>query len=384
MANGQAELKHWHDWTDPDFFVEERHTESRLIPLFLRQLLPGWNSRTKLTLTGWFLIVIALGIGLAAYNTASNILFMTLSLLLSSLVLSGILSVINFRMLDWKLKAPDHLRVGETGVVSVALRNMKKRFPTIGIFLRMESSLEDRSERIYMKNSLEPATTRQLEWKFEPQRRGFCVLRLAGLESQFPFGFLLRQVNVSAAAETYVWPRRILYRFVPQSAGRRHTAGDVRRQAGTGSDLLNLRSYQQGDPLRLIHWKATARLRKLMIRQLAQEGEAGYHLVVDPDARKWTETEFEKLCSLACSLGEDLFHAGRLESFAIVGEAPAIVRGRRDLETCFNQLALLERIDQDRAGALPGGGMNRISFRAGKDDEVIIYVDGHEAGTTDG
>ena len=64
--------------------------------------------RIKMTLTGWCLIVVSLGLGVAAYNTASNILFLTLSLLLSSLILSGVLSLINFKKLRWELRVPSH------------------------------------------------------------------------------------------------------------------------------------------------------------------------------------------------------------------------------------------------------------------------------------
>ena len=71
------------DWTSPDFFDERPGKESRFWPIFMRQLLPGHRQQTRLTLTGWFLIVVAMGIGSAAYNTASNILFMTLSFVCS-------------------------------------------------------------------------------------------------------------------------------------------------------------------------------------------------------------------------------------------------------------------------------------------------------------
>ena len=121
MAPANTELRNWHDWTDPDFFATDRQRESRFVPLFLRQILPRHLLQTRLTLTGWCLIFVSFGLGIAAYNTASNILFLTLSLLLSSLVLSGILSWINFRKLQWVLQAPTHLKVGEVGMAEVDL-----------------------------------------------------------------------------------------------------------------------------------------------------------------------------------------------------------------------------------------------------------------------
>ena len=129
MADSQIEMRHWHDWTDPDFFMEGRQRERRLIPLFLRQIMPKKMQRTKLTLTGWMLIIVAMGIGSAAYNTTSNILFMTLSLLLSSLVLSGILAQVNFRKLSWSLKAPEHLQLVRLGSQRSFLKMINVFFP---------------------------------------------------------------------------------------------------------------------------------------------------------------------------------------------------------------------------------------------------------------
>jgi len=53
------------------------------------------------TVSGLALIGLALGIGSAAYNAANNILFITLSLILSCLILSGVMSWVNLRGVSW-------------------------------------------------------------------------------------------------------------------------------------------------------------------------------------------------------------------------------------------------------------------------------------------
>jgi uncharacterized protein (DUF58 family) len=142
--------------------------------------------------------------------------------------------------------------------------------------------------------------------------------------------------------------------------------------------LLNLRPYVAGDPPRLIHWKATARMGKLMIRQLAQEGEAGYHLCLDVDEQLWNADSFETLCSLALSLGNALFHAGRLESVHVSGRTPFVIRSMRDLHDYFDLLALLEpqRLKRDR----PHLQKNTITFRPSGERDVAVYVDEKKAG----
>lgn len=381
MANPNEELRSWHDWTDPEFFAAGRQQETRFLPLFLRQLLPVRILKTRLTLTGWCLIVVALGLGLAAYNTASNILFLTLSLLLSSLVLSGILSLINFRKLKWSLHAPAHLKVGEVGMAEVNLTNGKSLFPTMCICFRVETVLTGAEERLYMPQALGAGESTKLEWTFVPQQRGRFQLRLSGVESQFPFGFLQKTVGTASEEAVLVWPARIDYTFQASPGGQRIASGASRRNSGMGNDLLSIRPYERGDPPRLVHWKATARMRKLMIRQLAQEGESGYHLYIDPNAARWDAAQFETLCSLACSLADDLFHLGRLESVAVGDSGSIPVRSIHELHDFFDLLALLER-QPDTVTPVSGLRSNRITFRPCGESGIAIYVEANQAGQT--
>ncbi len=382
MTESKGELRRWNDWTDPDFFVYGRHRESRFLPLFLRQLLPSPLRRTKLTMTGWFLVVVSMGIGTAAYNTASNILFMTLSLLLSSLVLSGILSVINFRRLEWKLSAPMHLRCGEVGMAEVGLRNGKSIFPSMCLCFRVSTPASDGEERLYLQDTLAACESTHLEWTFIPQRRGRYRLCLSGVESQFPFGFLNKVMGSEQSETVLVWPEYVDYRFKPDTGGPRFTSGASRRRAGLGTDLLNLRPYVPGDAPRLIHWKATARLGQLVVRQLAMEGESGYRLYVNPDRRLWNAEQFERMCALVGSLAEDLYQAGRLEAVCFAGENLLPVRCNRDLYDFFDRLALLER--RELAASAPQmTGRRWIRVRPKPPHAIAIYLDENEAGQTD-
>ena len=232
MAQANAELRNWHDWTDPDFFATNRQQEKRFVPLFLRQILPSHMLQTRLTLTGWCLIVVSFGIGLAAYNTASNILFLTLSLLLSSLVLSGILSWVNFRKLQWALQAPLHLKVGEVGMAEVDLANGKTLFPAMAICFRVNSEMTNETERLYMQQALGAGESCKLEWTFVPQQRGSFQLRLSGVQSQFPFGFLQKTIGSDSETSVLVWPARINYIFQASPGGATHCCGSLTQACG--------------------------------------------------------------------------------------------------------------------------------------------------------
>ena len=382
MLHTDPELRKWHDWTDPDFFVTERHRESGLISLLLRQVLPASVLRTKMTLTGWCLVAVSLGLGAAAFNTTSNILFLALSLLLSSLILSGVLSLINFKKLNWDLRSPSNLRAGEVCAAEIDLVNEKTVFPSMGICFHLQSEIVAEEGKVYVQNALNPGESCKLKWLITPQKRGRFGMRLSGVQSQFPFGFLQKTIGSDLHSTVIVWPARLEYTFQIFSGGYRMSTGAVNKRLGQGSDLLNIRPYERGDAPRFIHWKATARMGRLMIRQLAHEGESGYKLYVDADAAKWNEAQFERLCSLVCSLAEDLFYCGRLETAKLGDSAPLPMRSVKNLHTFFDALSVLKR--QEKPVDFPVNQQaNWLTFGLMGERGVAIYLEGKHAGQID-
>src|SRR5829696_2951911 len=94
---------------------------------------PQRGHRIRPTIPGVVLIALSMGIGTAAYNSSSNILFITLSLLLACLILSGVLSWLNIRGVRWRLQLTPPLRAGHDAVVVLEVRNGKRLLPTYGL-----------------------------------------------------------------------------------------------------------------------------------------------------------------------------------------------------------------------------------------------------------
>jgi hypothetical protein len=80
--------------------------------LILSLIVPPKGQKVVPTKAGIILIILALGVGMAAYNTSSNILFITLSLMLSTIVVSGVLSWLNFRGTAWRVAFQRPFRAG--------------------------------------------------------------------------------------------------------------------------------------------------------------------------------------------------------------------------------------------------------------------------------
>ncbi|PAW67924.1 MAG: hypothetical protein B9S34_03955 [Opitutia bacterium Tous-C1TDCM] len=384
---------------------------------------PQRGHRILPTIPGVILIALALGIGTAAYNSSSNILFITLSLLLACLILSGVLSWLNLRGTEWRLQLAPPLRAGHDAVVGLDLRNGKRFLPTYGLWFeflakpvdrygpaRAESTVTasgaevkaalaraeaaERRGRVPQIGRLDPRGEGRVEWIVRPAERGRLRVELASVGSLFPFGFLRKDVGTEVRCDAIVWPAPTEYRRHALGAARRVAGGERVTRPGTGGDLLAVRRYTPGDSHRLIHWKASARTQTLLVRQLAAESAEGYSLWVRTEGGMWRRPEqFEVLVSLAATLAEDLFRTGRLVAVAIDGGGPLPVRRVHDLELFLDALAVLRISEQPfapapetgAAGAEPatgtprGGRQQVITFVPDGVRGVAAYVDGQLA-----
>ncbi len=379
---------------------------------------PPKRHRISLTVPGLFLMGLSVGIGTAAYNTASNILFITLSLLLACLLLSGLLSWFNFMGTCWRLRPSGAWRAGHETLVTVEVENRKSWLPSYSLWFELATQPRhlpppDKPEkemkmreilaaaekhitrgRIHLRERLEPRGATALDWGVKPVRRGEAVVELSAVGSLFPFGFLRKNIGMALRHAVLVWPAQVEYQWAGTASDQAGSSGRRTARIGTGDDLLALRIYQRGDSHRLIHWKASARLGQLMIRQFAAESHDGFILRLDTPAAVWIHPEqFELLCSFAGTLAEDFYAGGRLRGITINGGPLLETRRIRDLEAVLDELARLQP-SSSAAGGVPiprgddasrGGGTpptkitrNIITFAPEGARGVIAHVNGRQ------
>lgn len=369
---------------------------------------PPRRHRIGVTLPGLFLMGLALGIGTAAYNTASNILFLTLALLLACLLLSGLLSWVNFRGVSWRVRAGGPWRAGHEATVTVEVRNAKVWLPTYGLWFELTArpqralaapaagdvkvrevlaaaEREVARGRRALRERLEPGGGATVEWGHRPAWRGAAVVELAAVGSPFPFGFLQKSLRAGPRRVVVVWPAQVDYQWRGAAAARLGAAGRRLPRAGRGEDLLALRAYAPGDSHRLIHWKASARAGRMLVRQFAAESVEGFGLVLDTPADAWPRPEqFELLCSFAGTLAEDLFASGRLHGVQFNGGPWLATRRVRDLEEVLDRLARLQpgaAPAVDAGAAPPAGARHRITFVPEGGRGVTALLHGEPAAT---
>ncbi len=294
-----------------------------------------WPSRTiRPTREGWWFLLTTLGMGFAAVNTGNNLLYLLLSMLLGTIVVSGILSEQTIRRVKVFPATPLEIFAGSPAAVGCVLLNGKRLLPSYSLTLEVPSD-NAAAPRAFYVSKLEPGQERLHSWEETFPRRGRHRRRPLRLMTGFPFGLFVKATAPILVDELLVFP-----------AVRPFSLADLRNLGGSGAervarpgpgtDLYNLREYRWGDDPRLIHWKSTAKSGAVMVREPEAEAALKMRVVLEgppPDA------DLERLeadISLAASLTSHLLGQGsRVELvgpglFVPLGEGPA--HRRRMLE----------------------------------------------------
>lgn len=261
-----------------------------------------WKSgvRHQVTWSGLAFTLLIIFLGLAAFASANNLLFLLLAAMLSTMLISGFVSRLSLAGLEVRLLLPDHVFAKRPLPARVQLTNSKRWMPSFSIHL--QSSDEDESpERIFFPMvpggaSLEALTT----VKFK--KRGVVGDSQYQFTTRFPFGFTERRVQVKLRREVLVYPS-----IEPQPGFEelmRSLEGDMEAYfRGRGSDFYRIRPYEHLESARHVDWKATAHTGELQVREFAREEdhlvEVCLDLCVPPGEEAWMESAIE-CCAFLC------------------------------------------------------------------------------------
>lgn len=152
-------------------------------------------------------------------------------------------------------------------------------------------------------------------YRVRPRRRGEFVLGPLVVTREDPFGLVSAERSSTGRSDVVVTPR--VFPLVPSELiqasgeGARH---EHRMSSHPRVDELIAREYRAGDPMRRIHWRATARRGELMVRQEEQEVDPAVILVLDTgervDGPRIDPEMFEHMVEMAASIAVHTLGAG--------------------------------------------------------------------------
>ena len=151
-----------------------------------------------------------------------------------------------------------------------------------------------------------------LRWRYQLRcsQRGIFRFAPATLEAGDPFGFTTRQVELGEWSELVVYPRVLSLDQLGFAGGR--ALGEARSRQWLFTDpslTAGARDYRFGDPLKSIHWPATARRGNLQTRiyEPTLRLELLVFLELDTIQRAWEgrhSNEVERVISAAATVAQ--------------------------------------------------------------------------------
>ena len=106
------------------------------------------------------------------------------------------------------------------------------------------------------------------EYRLRSARRGVFAIGPVTADFQDPFGLARHRHNLGEASRLVVTPAPLELPATSLTAARgTDGTATTRRQANPSDDDVMTREYRHGDPMRRVHWPATARQGELMVRQ---------------------------------------------------------------------------------------------------------------------
>lgn len=166
------------------------------------------------------------------------------------------------------------------------------------------------------------------------ERRGLHSIGRIKLSTRWPLGLFVVWSWLHPKAQVLVYPR--LEEKAPPLPGEGASSG-IRRQRSPSEEVHGLREHRQGDPLRLMAWKRSAQLGRLMVREF--ESPAGLEVRLDYGQLLHLPPE-QRLERLARWLVE-AERRGLRSELVLPGEHIGPGRGDAHLHASLRALALL-------------------------------------------
>lgn len=233
---------------------------------------------------------------------------------------------------------PERITVGQAAHVDLRLAQEGR---TSSGILRLTDGVSDTAGAELHSTPVPPGHSRQATYRVQPPARGVVTIGPLEVERLDPFGMAHRRIAALDVSELVVHPE-----IVPIPAPPRPGAVDLASSAAVplqelrGDDFHALRPYEQGDDLRRVHWKATARHDDLMIREHDDSREGRTTVVADVRASAVSAVALERILSAAASILDSAAERG--DEVALVmtdGSGPYAALDRKGLVPLLDALA---------------------------------------------
>lgn len=230
----------------------------------------------RITRAGWFYIFLTIFLGVSGINTGNNLIYLIVAAFLSFMGVSGFFGKRNISNIDVRIELPEEIYANTNIPVKITIRNKRRVLPAFLIRVHLSQN-----EVLFPFVDVKGEAATYLPLFFRD--RGHVLIGALYLSSVFPFNFFIRYRTIASACDVLVFPRaRKCASLRLFDRERRYRGEQISGRIGYEADIISLRDYIEGDPIKYIHWKASAKTGRIKTKELSSFSQRP--VVIDFDA----------------------------------------------------------------------------------------------------
>ena len=238
---------------------------------------------------------------------------------------------------------PPRVPAGQPTTVLARLENIS-RLRTAVLLAEDVTPYSLGSRPRFVLDEIEPGGHRELSYQIRSDARGKFTLGPLRVRVADAFGLVEINRSFSSTSTLVVTPRIVpLPKAAAQSSWLGEGDGGMRTISAIGEDDAAPRVYQNGDALRRVHWRSTARYGQLMVRREEHQWRNSASVFLDTRRRAHSgsgpSATFEFAVSAAASIGAHL--AGEGFRARLITEAGEIAPAGTFQDTLLDMLAVI-------------------------------------------
>lgn len=243
----------------------------------------------RFCIAGKIYVAITLLLGGVAIFTGNNLLYFTTAALLGILLSSGIIGRRNIQNIEVSVQMPEEIYAGIPCPFSVTVTNQNRKRALFLIEVTVQG------HRLLFP-CLQPEKTISQTFFASFKQRGIIPLEDIALFSAYPFHFFIRYAPFESYPRATVFPHPVP--CDPDSVFSEEKTEETGENAKQSieTDMMGVRPYAEGDPMKQIHWKSSARTRSLKTRLYESESLSKGRMI---DLDRLLKGETESALSMA-------------------------------------------------------------------------------------
>lgn len=222
-------------------------------------------------------------LGFAAVNTGNNLLFLIVSGLLAFMSITGLAGMYNIKKMLPDLIPPGEIYAGIPAPFRISVQNTSRFFPAFLI------RVENQTGQAVVFPVVNKNATRHDTIFLTFNHRGAVPLGRVTISSPYPVGFFNRFWRFEIDSTVIVFPHPVRSLSNGNGEDLPSVGNGLRRERGLSGELERIYPYSGAEPLRMIHWKHSARSHDLLVKGFGRTVAAP--LMIDLDLLAGSEVE---------------------------------------------------------------------------------------------